>query len=67
MTMNPLSQWFRKARNSVTLSPKPLPEPEPLRAAPRPMTGFLSLLTADQREAALAYRGEDTHPSGASS
>jgi hypothetical protein len=43
----------------VTLQAKPLPEPEPLRPAARPMTGFLATLTEEQRAAAVAYCGND--------
>jgi hypothetical protein len=45
----------------VTFSPKPLPEPEPVYSAERPMTGFFAGLTADQKKRALAYTGDDTH------
>ena len=59
--MNTLVAWFAGLSQRVTLTPKPLPEPEPVRAAARPMTGFLALLTPEQRAAALAYCGDDSH------
>lgn len=31
-------------------------------SAPRPMRGFMATLTPEQKEADLAYRGDDTHP-----
>jgi hypothetical protein len=45
----------------VTLSPKPLPEPEPVYSAARPVTGFFAGLTVEQKKRALAYTGDDTH------
>jgi hypothetical protein len=38
-----------------------LPEPDPINAKPRPMTGFIATLTPEQRKAALAYRGPEGH------
>lgn len=46
---------------SVRLSPKALPEPEPICAKSRPMTGFLATLTDEQKKKAKAYRGDDHH------
>lgn len=43
------------------LGPKPLPDPEPFCATPRPMTGFFATLTAEQKKLALEYRGKETH------
>lgn len=40
----------------VKLEPKPLAEPEPAYAQPRPMVGFLALLTPEQRAALLSYK-----------
>ena len=60
MTMHALAERFRDWFG-VRLTPKTPPEPEALRAAPRPMTGFLALLTPEQRAAALAYCGDDAH------
>jgi hypothetical protein len=40
---------------------KRLPALQPLRAQPRPMTGFMATLSAEQKSAALAYCGDDTH------
>lgn len=48
-------------RFSVRLEAKPLPEPEPVNAKARPMTGFFAGLTEEQKKKALAYRGEDSH------
>lgn len=45
----------------VCLEAKPLPEPEPINAVARPMTGFLATLTVEQRTRALAYRGPENH------
>lgn len=60
MTMNALlsrlSASFR--RPALTSNVK---APEPVRPSSRPMTGFLATLTPAQREAALAYTGNDTH------
>jgi hypothetical protein len=58
--MEALANWFKERFNSVTLHPKPTPEPEPVRAAARPVTGFFALLTDDQRKAMLAYCGDDS-------
>lgn len=43
----------------VTLQSKPLPEPELLRTPARPMTGFFSTLSAEQKKKALSYTGEE--------
>lgn len=40
---------------------KPLPEPDPVNATARPMTGFFASLTAEQKKQALGYRGEEKH------
>lgn len=45
----------------VQLHGRPVVEPEPLRPEARPMTGFLSTLSAEQRLAALSYCGDDAH------
>jgi hypothetical protein len=34
--------------------------PERVFGEPRPMTGFLATLTPEQRDAALAHRGDDS-------
>lgn len=60
--MNVLAQLLQGFSSKVTLRPK-LARSEPVRSAARPMTGFLALLTEDQRKDALAYRGEDSHGS----
>lgn len=49
------------AWSRVTLSPKPLPEPEPVYSAARPITGFFAGLTAEQKARALAHTGDDSH------
>jgi hypothetical protein len=41
-------------------SPKPLPEPEPVYSAARPVTGFFAGLTPEQKKRTLAYTGDDT-------
>jgi hypothetical protein len=46
---------------AVRLLDKSLPEPEPVNAQPRPMNGFFAGLTAEQKEQALEYRGEESH------
>jgi hypothetical protein len=44
-----LNGWWTRA---VTLTPKPLPDPEPAYCdRPRPMRGFLARLTPEQRKA----------------
>jgi hypothetical protein len=58
--MKPLVRLTRLF-SRVVLSEKPLPDPEPVNAVPRPMTGFFAGLTAEQKEAALAYRGPEDH------
>lgn len=45
----------------VQLLEKPLPEPEPVNATARPMTGFFAGLSAEQKKQALNYRGEEAH------
>ena len=40
---------------------KPLPEPEPFVANPRPLKGLFGQLSAAQRRAALDYRGDEDH------
>jgi hypothetical protein len=45
----------------ITLTDKPLPEPEPVFGKSRPMTGFFASLTDEQKRAALAYRGDENH------
>jgi hypothetical protein len=44
-----------------SLTDKPLPEPEPLNAKARPMSGFFAGLSAEQKKEALEYRGEESH------
>jgi hypothetical protein len=45
----------------VSFTAKPLPEPEPMNARPRPLTGFFASLTAEQQKAAMAYDGPEGH------
>lgn len=45
----------------VVFDNTPLPEPEPINAQPRPMTGLLATLSAEQRAALLKYRGPENH------
>lgn len=47
----------------IRLNDKPLPEPEPINAIPRPMTGFFAGLSPEQKKAALNYRGPEHHGS----
>lgn len=61
--MEALANWFKERFSGVTLQSKPTPEPESVRAAARPVTGFFALLSDDQRKAALAYCGDDSHGS----
>lgn len=59
--MTALLNWLKSPfSGSVSLAQK-MPEPEPVRPNRRQMTGFLATLTPEQRQAALAYRGEDGH------
>ena len=60
--MNALAKIGRLL-SRVRLTDKPLSEPEPINAIPRPMTGFFAGLTADQKQRALAYRGPEDHGS----
>jgi len=46
---------------NIRLIDKPLPEPEPVNAQPRPMNGFFAGLSAEQKKQALAYRGDESH------
>jgi hypothetical protein len=61
MTMNALAKLSRGWANLVRLTDKPLPEPEPLNAKARPMSGFFAGLSAEQKRKALEYRGEESH------
>jgi hypothetical protein len=61
MTMNALAHKLLGWTTLVRLTDKPLPEPEPLNAKARPMSGFFAGLTADQKKQALEYRGEESH------
>lgn len=58
--MNALAKIGRLL-DRVRLIDKPLPEPEPINAIPRPMTGFFAGLSAEQKKAALGYRGPEHH------
>lgn len=46
---------------AVRLVDKSLPEPEPVNAKARPMTGFFATLTPEQKKQALSYRGDEAH------
>lgn len=59
--MSQLLAWLSDLPRKVQLQGRPPVEPEPLRADGRAMTGFLSTLSTEQREAALAYCGDDAH------
>ena len=52
------------ARRAFRLEVKQPPEPEPLVCAPKPMVGLFSMLSDDQKRAALAFKGN--HNFGAS-
>ena len=54
--------WAHSA-SRVFLSPKPLPEPEPLYRDGVRLPGLWSSLTPEQKAKALAYRGEENHGS----
>jgi hypothetical protein len=45
----------------IQLVDKPLPEPEPVNAQARPMTGFFAGLSPEQKKQALEHRGEEAH------
>ena len=60
--MNALAhKLFGGWANLVRLTDKPLPEPEPVNAKARPMSGFFAGLSAEQKKRALEYRGEESH------
>jgi hypothetical protein len=61
MTMNALAHKLFGWTSLVRLTDKPLPEPEPLNAKARPMSGFFAGLSAEQKKNALEYRGEESH------
>ena len=58
--MNAFARFKKWGSQAVRLVPKAPPQHERVYAAPRRMTGFLATLTPEQRERALAYRGDDT-------
>ena len=59
--MSQLLAWLSDLPRKVQLQGRPTVEPEPLRPEARAMTGFLSTLSDEQRQAALAYCGDDAH------
>ena len=59
--MNALFAWLSPLSKRIALQAKPPAAPEPLRPQGRPMTGFLSTMTLEQRRAAMDYNGLDTH------
>lgn len=59
--MSAVARRVQRSGVRVTLTDKPLPEPEAVNAQPRPMTGFFAMLTLEQQTEALAYRGEENH------
>lgn len=61
--MNALAKLGHSLMNRVRYSAKPLPAPEPINATPRPMTGFFAGLSAEQKKAALSYKGPEHHGS----
>jgi hypothetical protein len=58
--MNAFLAWLSPLSKRITLQPKQPAPPEPLRPQGRPMTGFLSTLSPEQRKAAMEYCGADT-------
>lgn len=50
---------YGEVKNEFAVNDYAPPAPERPAGAPRKMTGFLATLTPEQRERALAYRGED--------
>jgi hypothetical protein len=60
MTMNALAHKLSGWARTLFVD-KPLPEPEPVNAKARPMTGFFATLSAEQKQRALAYRGDENH------
>lgn len=59
--MNAIAAKIGHLINRIRLVEKPLPEPEPINAIPRPMTGFFANLSPEQKQKALAYRGPENH------
>ncbi|RJG46636.1 hypothetical protein [Mesorhizobium sp. DCY119] len=57
--MNAIAASFKSL--SVWFWDNPRPDPEPFCAKPRPMTGFWSTLTEEQKARAMKYRGEENH------
>ena len=51
--------WSLTGASRVTHSSKPLAEPELLQSEARPMTGLFASLSAEQKQAALNYRGPE--------
>lgn len=59
--MSALTRHLANLFSKVRLADKPRPEPEPVNAVERPMTGLYSSLSADQKKRALSYRGNENH------
>lgn len=59
--MSQLLAWLSDLPWKVQFHGRPVVEPEPLRPQARPMTGFISTLSQEQRAAVFSYCGEDTH------
>lgn len=51
--------WLSSRTQQVRLVDKPLPEPEPICATPRKMTGLFASLSAEQKKLVLSYRGDE--------
>ena len=58
--MNALARLAQNFMRRMSTEDKPRPEPECLYP-PRPMTGFFTTLTDNQKKAALAHRGDDSY------
>lgn len=61
--METVVKWAHSLWNGsrITLQAKPPKDPEPVNATPRSVTGFFSSLSADQKRAALDYKGAENH------
>jgi len=59
--MSALTDFATRLLGRVHLEDRPLREPEPINAVPRPMVGLFAQLTEGQKKAALSYRGPEGH------
>lgn len=58
--MTRLLRAFQGWTSKVRLHEKPLAEPEPVNAAPRPLVGFFAGLTEEQKKRVLAFKGDES-------